>query len=276
VTYPQRVICPACDSKILLVLSARRGGIPSPFDPDPRTGDDHYDTRLAEDLSHVSVPAAAGKNLFGRIDLYRAHVWSCPAGLKVPAGRTCPSWAGYSQAAATGKTGPALEPAPLPHPWQGIKGTARDQDDLLSLADAAMPRRRVMVMQALAAYRAVTAPGSPAPAIAQMSRRMRNPEPGDLVVEVSAARRPGSERRGMGILLAHRRESLSPEWEYSHAMGDEAEELSGNESQAADAIAADAYYIQYGPSERDVARWDSAQIIVCMADERDALTGGSS
>jgi len=138
-----------------------------------------------------------------------------------------------------------------------------------------MPRRRVMVMMALAAYRAVTSPGSPAPAVAQMGRRMRNTEPGDLVVEVSAARRPGSERRGLGILLAHRRESLTTEWEYANAMGDETEELSGNESRAADAIAADAYYVQYGPGERHVARWDSAQLIACMGSERDALTGGS-
>jgi hypothetical protein len=201
-------------------------------------------------------------------------VWSCPAGLKVPAGRPCPSWAGYAQAAATGRA--ATEPAPLPHPWAGIKGTVRDGSDLLSLAAAAMPRRRVMVMMALAAYRAVTSPGSPAPAVAQMSRRMRNPEPGDLVVEVSAARRPGSERRGLGILLAHRRESLSPEWEYSHAMGDEAEELSGNDAQPGGDIAADAFYVQYGPGERDVCRWDSAQLVAVLGDERDALTGGSS
>jgi len=259
--YPQTVTCPACDGTVLLAAGARQGGTPVPFDPEPRIGD-HYDTRLADDLSHVIAPASATANLSGRIVMHRGHFWSCPAGLRVPAGRTCPSWAGYSQAAAAGKTGPPAEPVSWPQPWQGIRGVPRDTTDLLSLDKAAMPRRRQMAAMALALWRATLA-GQMTPEAVRMGKRIREPVPGDLVVEVSTAAKPGSERRGFGILLVRRREWVSAEAEYSLAMDSEPDEMTGGGSQGT----GEAIYIQYGQDIKEIARWQDGQFITAPADE---------
>jgi hypothetical protein len=270
VTYPRRKNCPACDAPILLVAGARQGGTLEVFDPVPVLGGDHYDTQLAADLSHISLVAAAAQNLKGRVALYRNHRWSCPKAMRVPADQVLPAWGGYSHGGAPGK-GPVTEAVVpvLPQPWQGITGTARDGDDLLSLAPEAMPRRRMMLMMALVQYRAVSVP-NPGPAVAQMGRRMRDPQPGDLVAEISAARRLGSEQRGFGILLGRRREWVSPEAEWMTALEDEPDYQHGNDDGRA---GGDAAYVQYGPGEKDVARWTAAAFIAILTDDR-LLDGG--
>lgn len=258
-------ICPACDANVLVVEATRQGGTaPQVFDPQPGTGD-RYDTKLSDDLAYVAVPAVSAQNLRGRIPLYRSHRWSCPNQLKVRPPRACPSWGGYSQAASGGKDAAtaAISVPSWPQPWQGVKGAARRADDLLSLDDAAMPRRRMMVTMALNLYQA-TLIGQLTPDAMRMGKRLRDPRTGDVVCEVTAAARPGGERRGFGILLDRRREWLPLEAEYSLAMGDEPDELSGDGSQGA----GDVWYLQYGPGPEDVARWDNAGFIAVVADDR--------
>ena len=261
--FPQQKPCPACDATVLLTAGSRQGNTREVFDPMPSIGD-RYNTRLADDLSYVSAPAAGAQNLQGRIPLYRPHLYSCPNGLKVPAGRPCPSWGSYRQAASGGKTAADLEVAvpDWPQPWQHIRGTVRDRDDLLSLETAAMPRRRVMAHMALSLWRA-TLTGQLSPAATAMGRRIRDPRSGDLVVEVTTAAKPGSERKGFGVLLACRREWVSAEAEYALAMGDEPDELSGDGSGAGEVC-----YVQYGPSPKDVARWQDGDFIAVLTDDR--------
>ena len=101
-TWPQYPLCPACDAVVLLTPGSRQGNTLEVFDPQPSTGA-QYNTRLAEDKSYVAAPSASAQNLQGRIALYRPHRYSCPNRLRVPAGRNCPSWGSYQQAASGGK-----------------------------------------------------------------------------------------------------------------------------------------------------------------------------
>lgn len=125
----------------------------------------------------------------------------------------------------------------LPEPYEGINGTVRAGDDLLSLEEEAMPRRRTMIMMGMT-MRSATLVGNAAPNVGRLRERMMNPEPGDLVIETSSARRKDSEHHGIGILLARRRER------------DEA----------------DVFYVQYGPGERDIARWANSEFAALPVD----------
>ena len=260
-------ICPACDAKILLVDGHRQGGTKEVFDPQPSTGPRH-NTRLSADLTHIATPAASAGNLIGRMPLYRPHRYSCPNGLKVRPPRSCPSWGGYSQAAAARKdaAGAELAVPGWPQPWAGIRGVPREDSDLLSLDPEAMPRRRLMATMALNLYHA-TLTGQLSPSAVQMGRRVREPRPGDLVVEVTTARKPGSERRGFGVLLAKRREWVSAEAEIARLMddgaGDFPDEVRG------DGGAGEVWYVQFGPAAKDIARWERCDWVAALADDRE-------
>ena len=203
-----------------------------PFDPNPGSGE-HYDTMLAPDLSHVSKPAAATSSLRGRIPLYRAHMWTCAQGMRIPADRPLPVLQGYSHKAAPQKDAvPVPEPS-YPEPWEGIGGKARPElGDLLSMEVKAMPRRRIMAAMAVSHHRALLAAGQ-----SSAGRRMRDPAPGDLVTEAGQP----DFGRGFGILLAARRERLG------------------------DGRPGEVRYIQYGPEESDVERWTGGQFITVSA-----------
>lgn len=205
-----------------------------PFDPEPGSGE-HYDTMLSADLGYVSKPAAATSNLRGRVPLYRAHMWTCAQGMRIPADRPLPVLQGYSHKAAPQKDAvPVPEPS-YPEPWAGIEGAARPElGDLLSLDDAAMPRCRMMTSMALAMHSALLSGGQ-----SGVARRMRDPRPGDLVAEMT-----GWERRGFGVLLARRRER--PE----------------------DGHAVEVAYVQYGPGAEDAERWTDGQFITVHEGER--------
>lgn len=145
----------------------------------------------------------------------------------------------------------------LPQPWEGITATARNSDDLLSLEDKAMPQRRRMVMMALL-IRKATLVGNQAPVVKAMYERMNDPQPGDLVIETSSARRPGSEYRGFGFLLARRREWCSNDEEWAIYRAEQPDD---------DERLADHYwYVQYGPGERDIARWEDCEFIAIPDD----------
>ncbi len=253
-TYPQRVTCPACDAPVILAAEARQGGRPVAFDPDARLSGDQYDTRLSDDLSYVSARGGTTDHLTGHVPLYRPHQRSCPRGLRVPGGKACPSWAGYSQSASAPRGAP---PVPSwPQPWESVGGSDYDASDLLSLRRAAMPRRRMMVMMAAALYR-VTLAANPGPVASQAGKRIRNPVPGDLVAEVTGAREPGSERKGLGILLAARREWLCADEDWKGGPGND-----GRPS-------GDAWYVQYGPKAADVARFGGeAQFVTAMGSDQ--------
>lgn len=145
----------------------------------------------------------------------------------------------------------------LPQPWEGVNGTARTGDDLLSLEDEAMPRRRRMVMMALL-IRKATLVGNPAPIVRKLYERTSSPQPGDLVIETTSARRPDSEYRGFGILLAHRREWCSADAEW-------AAYLAGPEPDP-ERTADDYWYVQYGPGERDIVRWANCDFMAIPDD----------
>ena len=93
-----------------------------------------------------------------------------------------------------------------------------------------MPRRRAMIMTGMT-MRSAAMTGNAAPFVVQIRERATDPRPGDLVIETTRARWPGSELHGIGILLARRREQHEP----------------------------DVWYVQYGPGERDIARWANCE-----------------
>jgi hypothetical protein len=102
-----------------------------------------------------------------------------------------------------------------PQPHEDIRGTDRE-DDLLSLEEAAVPRRLMMGGMAKCLRDAVLV-GNQAPVVRRMWERMKDPQPGDLVIETSTFYRRNEDDRvkAMGILVAHRVEwwQTDAEWE---------------------------------------------------------------
>lgn len=166
-----------------------------------------------------------------------------------------------------------------PQPHEGITGTVRDQDGLLSLDDKALAVRRAMKGLACVLRSAVMV-GSPAPVVERMSQRMRSPEPGDLVMETSTMRRDAEDwHRGFGILLAHRIEWASTDEQWAagieQARADHEKFLSGPYGRPGDAPfdPADherwtdhAWYIQYGPEPVDICRWVNCEFMTVPVD----------
>ena len=178
----------------------------------------------------------------------------------------------------------------FPEPMEGITGTDRD-DDLLSLEDEAFPRRMIMAGMARC-LREATMVGSPAPVVQRMSGRMRDPQPGDLVIETSTfySRDEDTRLKAMGILVAHRVEwwEKDAEWDaqveeeraayeeflrgpYSHP-GDEPFDPSQCERSTDHA-----WYVQYGPGAGDICRWVNCEFMTIPFDSADyAVPVGTS
>lgn len=165
-------------------------------------------------------------------------------------------------------------------PYEGINGTARTGDDLLSLEDEAIAVRKVLV-NLMTVIRKTTLVGQPAPIVRDISDRMGHPVPGDLVVEASTTlhRQTGDWYRGFGILLEHRREwwETDADWEVMVAQGraDHEEFLRGPYAHPGDADEPwepderrtdDAWYVQYGPGERDICRWVNCEFMMVPTD----------
>jgi len=108
----------------------------------------------------------------------------------------------------------------------------------------------MMVAMTLTLYRTANAvPASPQ--ARRTAERMRSPRPGDLVAEITTA-----DPRGFGFLLGRRRERPG-------------DCRSGIEARGNDiGSSGDIRYIQYGPQAQDIARWDHAQFITVLADDR--------
>lgn len=167
-------------------------------------------------------------------------------------------------------------------PHEGIAGTSRD-DDLLSLEDAAIPHRMAIMGLANCLCKA-TLVGQPAPIVQRMSDRMRDPRPGDLVMEESTRYRRDEDDRvkAFGILIEHRVEWWETDEEWAKMVaeeradhdaflrsayaqpGDEAEPWEPGERRTDHA-----WYIQYGPQVGDICRWVNCSFVAIPTDPRE-------
>lgn len=149
----------------------------------------------------------------------------------------------------------------MKQPREDVTGTLRDQDDLLSLDERAMPVREALV--ALARHLSTaTGVGNPAPVVAAMNARLWKPVVGDLVVEVTAImrrRRPDDDwYRGFGYLVEHR-----TEWMHTDEAWTEVADEWDNERPTDEA-----WYVQYGPDPADVCRWTNCDFLLVPIDQR--------
>lgn len=147
--------------------------------------------------------------------------------------------------------------ARYPQPREGITGTDRTEDDLLGLDDKAVARRLMMIGTARALNSACLV-GNPAPVVADMYARMRDPRPGDLVMETGTPFRrndPDAQIKGFGILIGHREEWASTDEEWAAAC---AEDPDVREDER---FHDHAWYVQYGPAAEDVCRWTNCEFI---------------
>lgn len=175
-----------------------------------------------------------------------------------------------------------------PQPREGITGSDR-RDDLLSLEDAAIPRRLVMAGMAKALLNA-TMVGQPAPIVKRMYARMRDPQPGDLVIELSTmwSRDEDTRIKGMGILVAHRQEWASTDAEWSEYVAEEKraydedfktgpyyrpEDGEFDADEMCERITDHAWYIQYGPAAADICRWTNCEFVAVISADMHLPTG---
>lgn len=144
-----------------------------------------------------------------------------------------------------------------PQPHEGVAGVERTEDDLLSLDDKAVSRRLLMAGMAQATYRA-TLVGNPAPSVAQMWARMKEPRPGDLVMETTSRFRgdPDTTIKGFGILVVHREEWASTDQDWAAEVAREP-----GIDPIRDRFHEDAWYVQYGPQPEDVCRWENCDFV---------------
>lgn len=151
----------------------------------------------------------------------------------------------------------------LKQPHEGVTGLDRP-DYLLSLDDRALAHRDALIAMASHLSGACLV-GDPAPIVERMDKRIRAPQPGDLVVEVSTQYTADAGRRikGLGILLEQRVEwwETDAEWEAIKAEDGTLED--------AERMTDRAWYIQYGPEPGDVCRWVNCQFTVIPTDPRE-------
>lgn len=156
----------------------------------------------------------------------------------------------------------------MKQPHEDIRGTDRSGDPLLSLAATDIATRDAIITLTYHLQRATfvghpalqraTLDGHPAPIVQRMFDRMRAPQPGDLVVELSVLHRSDPETRmhGLGYLVEKRDEWATTDdvWERDVA---ESPWLV-DEGRAADT----AWYVQYGPDPADVCRWTNCDFLM--------------
>jgi len=157
-----------------------------------------------------------------------------------------------------------------PQPYEGVKGTDRSEDYLLSLDPKALSVRAVIM--ALAKHLGdATLVGNPAPRVARMRERMTAPQIGDLVVEESKALHSRDEivkAQGFGILLAVRDEWCvrDEDWEKEKTEYDLRDEDRAHDR---------GWYVQYGCDPGDVCRWTDCSFMVVPTFEDFTLSVGT-
>src|SRR5215467_3292917 len=138
-------------------------------------------------------------------------------------------------------------------PREDVVGIDRTGDDLLSLDERAVAHWNALIAMAKH-LRTACGVGNPAPIVADIGKRIHNPQVGDLVVECTRViwghRRTSDDDRlkGLGYLVEHRTEWAHTDDEWQRALtedGYEADERPTDE----------AWYVQYGPDPGDVCRW---------------------
>src|ERR1700733_9432221 len=166
-----------------------------------------------------------------------------------------------------------------PQPHEGITGTDRS-DDLLSLEDEAVPRRLAFNGLADLLYRACLV-GHPAPVVARMWERIKQPQPGDLVIERSSRYRRDvdTQIKRLGVLLEHRTEWWQSDEEWAADVEQQRvhheEFLRSDYAQPGDAdepfkpderMTDHVWYVQYGPKAGDICRWGNCEFYLVPTD----------
>lgn len=146
----------------------------------------------------------------------------------------------------------------LPEPFEGIVGTSRIDDPLLSLDDAFEPFRYAIMRLATNMLDSHLQYGDP------WFNRLSRPEIGDLVIETSRGGgtiRRDPEHRAFGYLIARREE-----WAETHA--ERAAHLEQNPDDDTERWRDTGWYIQYGPDPTDVCRWTNCRFASVVIDYR--------
>jgi hypothetical protein len=151
----------------------------------------------------------------------------------------------------------------LKQPREGITGVQRD-DFLLSLDEKAVAHRDALIAMARHLQTASLV-GNPAPVVQRIYERIKNPQPGDLVVESSTGVRTrdlDTRTKAFGILIEHRNEwwETDAEWEAQKR----AEGWDDDEDRRVD----HAWYIQYGNDPGDVCRWVNCDFLAIPIDPK--------
>lgn len=143
----------------------------------------------------------------------------------------------------------------MKQPNEGVTGTARD-DFLLSMDERATAHRDALAAMATHLHTACLV-GNPAPVVQRMYDRMRDPQPGDLVVETSTRHATDLETRHkrLGILIEHREEWWETDQEW------EAYKAEDGTLTDADRRTDHAWYVQYGQGPDFVCRWVNCEFI---------------
>ena len=141
----------------------------------------------------------------------------------------------------------------LKQPREDIVATDRP-DALLSLEDDNWPARALIMRLALELYGASLIGNAPT-GIRELRARMTNPQPGDLVMELSTAYQVKRGRvpiEGLGYLLETREEWWHTDEEWASQRED------WGDPRPTDVVS----YVQYGPAAADVCRWVNYTLIV--------------
>lgn len=152
-----------------------------------------------------------------------------------------------------------------PEPHEGVTGVTRTRDDLLSLEDAAIARRMIVMDIAETLFKlALAAPVRPLNGDVPAFDRIARPKVGDLVIERTSAfiREPEHRARSFGILLGRRMEwaTSSNDWKMWLQQEAAACRMNGDEEGALAVLKEErltdhAWYIQYGSDAKDICRW---------------------
>ena len=156
---------------------------------------------------------------------------------------------------------------PLEH---GVRGTERTEPWLSLEIDDEKPGDCMRLLVARLAYEIYdsTTVGSPAPVVRARRERMKNVQPGDLVVETTAMHRAALRQpltdidleyifQGTGYLIKKTSEPCYPEGEWD-------EEYEGRPIPHEDI-----YYVQYGPDPASVCRWHNCEFLAIDIGRRD-------
>jgi hypothetical protein len=153
-----------------------------------------------------------------------------------------------------------------PQPHEQISGIQRTRDDLLSIDEAAM-QRRVVILTIARELWVSALNGAHLERGRALYERMQYPKVGDLVAEtvgMSHPTRPDADGDAraltcFGILLGRRTEwaCSDEEWQRYREEG----EADGYPMPDESRVTTEAAYVQYGPSPDDICRWVNCSII---------------